>query len=167
MPQNTIVFSCILPQKQLFFNRIMNIGNIFLEIHFYICYYKFIQQDELRDNMVAEKEKTEKVQKPIKKSEKFIWFLASAAIAVGGSLCHINNIRFNIWISVVYSAFLLFTIIMAAQRTSIERFGYADEEAPTADKTKYALTSILYYIFIIIAVVYAFLALWVSGVFSI
>lgn len=145
----------------------MNIGNIFLEIHFYICYYKFIQQDELRDNMVAEKEKTEKVQKPIKKSEKFIWFLASAAIAAGGSLCHINNIRFNIWISVVYSAFLLFTIIMAAQRTSIERFGYADEEAPTADKTKYVLTSILYYIFIIIAVVYAFLALWVSGVFSI
>ena len=87
--------------------------------------------------MIAEKEKTEnkeKAQKPVKKTEKYIWFLASAVIA---------------------------------QRTSIERFGYADEESETADKTKYALTSILYYIFIIIAVAYAFLALWVSGVFSI
>lgn len=120
--------------------------------------------------MVAEKEKTkknEKAQKPVKKIEKFIWFLASAVIAAVGSLCHTNNVKFNIWISVIYSAILLFTIIMAAQRTSVERFGYADEESGTADKAKYALTSILYYFFIIIAVVYAFLALWVSGVFSI
>lgn len=120
--------------------------------------------------MIAEKEKTEnkeKAQKPVKKTEKYIWFLASAVIAAIGAVCHSNEIKFNIWVSVVYSAFLLFTIIMAAQRTSIERFGYADEESKTADKTKYALTSILYYIFIIIAVAYAFLALWASGVFSI
>lgn len=120
--------------------------------------------------MVAEKEKTDKIektQKPVKKSEKYVWFLASAVIAAVGSICHTNGIKFNIWISVIYSAFLLFTIIMAAQRTSVERFGYGNEESPTADKTKYALTSILYYIFIIIAVAYAFLALWVSGVFSI
>ena len=104
--------------------------------------------------MIAEKEKTEnkeKAQKPVKKTEKYIWFLASAVIAAIGAVCHTNEIKFNIWVSVVYSAFLLFTIIMAAQRTSIERFGYADEESETADKTKYALTSILYYIFIIIA----------------
>lgn len=120
--------------------------------------------------MVAEKEKAEnkeKAQKPVKKIEKYIWFLASAVIAAVGAVCHTNGIKFNIWVSVIYSAFLLFTIIMAAQRTSVERFGYANEDSPTADKTKYALTSILYYIFIIIAVVYAFLALWVSGVFSI
>lgn len=117
--------------------------------------------------MVAEKEKAEKAQKPVKKIEKYIWFLASAVIAAVGSICHINNIKFNIWVSVIYSALLLFTIVMAAQRTSVERFGYADEDAPTANKTKYALTSILYYVFIIAAVAYAFLALWVSGVFSI
>ncbi|HJI46129.1 MAG TPA: hypothetical protein OIM00_01605 [Oscillospiraceae bacterium] len=120
--------------------------------------------------MVAEKEKTEnkeKAQKPVKKTEKYIWFLASVIIAAVGSICHINGVKFNIWVSVAYSSFLLFTIIMSAQRTSVERFGYADEESPTADKTKYALTSILYYIFIVIAVAYAFLALWVSGVFSI
>lgn len=148
----------------------MNIGNIFLEIQIHICYDSFIHEDELRDNMVAEKEKTEnkeKAQKPVKKIEKYIWFLASAVIAAVGAVCHTSEIKFNIWVSVVYSAFLLFTIIMAAQRTSVERFGYADEESPTADKMKYALTSILYYIFIIIAVAYAFLALWVSGVFSI
>ena len=119
--------------------------------------------------MIAEKEKTEnkeKAQKPVKKTEKYIWFLASVIIAAVGSICHINGVKFNIWVSVAYSSFLLFTIIMSAQRTSVERFGYA-EESPTADKTKYALTSILYYIFIIIAVAYAFLALWVSGVFSI
>lgn len=117
--------------------------------------------------MVAEKEQTEKAQKPVKKSEKYIWFLASAVIAAVGTICHLNSVKFNIWISVVYSAFLIFTIVMAAQRTSVERFGYADEDSPTANKTKYALTSILYYIFIIAAVAYAFLALWVSGVFSI
>ena len=120
--------------------------------------------------MIAEKEKTEnkeKAQKPVKKTEKYICFLASAVIAAIGAVCHSNEIKFNIWVSVVYSAFLLFTIIMAAQRTSIARFGYADEESETADKPKYALTSILYYIFIIIAVAYAFLALWVSGVVSI
>lgn len=116
--------------------------------------------------MVAEKERTEKAQKPVKKIEKFIWFIASAVIAAGGAICHTNEIKFNIWVSVIYSALLLFTIVMAAQRTSVERFGYADEESGS-NKTKYALTSVLYYIFIIIAVVYAFLALWVSGVFSI
>ncbi len=120
--------------------------------------------------MVAEKEKKEKsesTQKPVKKIEKYIWFSVSAVIAAVGSICHINGIKFNVWVSVAYSAFLLFSIIMAAQRTSVERFGYADEDSKTADKTKYALTSILYYIFILIAVAYAFLALWVSGVFSI
>ena len=49
---------------------------------------------------------------------------------------------------------------------SIERFGYADD-SNEGNKLKYALTSILYYIFIFTAVAYAFLALWVSGVFSI
>lgn len=116
--------------------------------------------------MVAEKEKKEEQQKPVKKGEKFIWFLASAVIAAAGAICHTNEIKFNIWISVVYSAFLLFTIVMAAQRTSVERFAYASDENKS-NKTKYALTSVLYYIFIIIAVAYAFLALWVSGVFSI
>ena len=116
--------------------------------------------------MVAEKEKTEKAQKPVKKIEKFIWFFISAVIAAVGTLCHINNVKFNIWVSVFYSAFLFFTIIMAAQRTSVERFGYADD-SNEGNKLKYALTSILYYKFIFAAVAYAFLALWVSGVFSI
>lgn len=122
--------------------------------------------NEQRDNMVAEKEKTEKAQKPVKKIEKLIWFIVSAVIAAGGAICHTNGIKFNIWVSVIYSALLLFTIVMAAQRTSIERFGYADDES-SPNKTKYVLTSVLYYIFIFIAVIYAFLALWVSGVFSI
>lgn len=120
--------------------------------------------------MVAENkktEKTEKAEKPAKKAEKYIWFFVSAVIAAAGSICHINGIKFNIWVSVAYSAFLLFTIIMAAQRTSIERFGYANDDSKAENKVNYALTSILYYIFIIIAVAYAFLALWVSGVFSI
>ena len=58
--------------------------------------------------MVAEKEKTEnkeKAQKPVKKIEKYIWFLASAVIAAVGAVCHTNEIKFNIWVSVVYSAF--------------------------------------------------------------
>lgn len=114
--------------------------------------------------MVAEKEKTANVQKPIKKVEKFIWFIASVIIAAAGAICHINAIKFNIWVSVVYSALLLFTIIMAAQRTSIERFDCIENDS---NKTKYFLITVLYYVFVIAAVIYAFLALWVAGVFSI
>lgn len=114
--------------------------------------------------MVAEKEKTAKAQKPVKKAEKFIWFAASAVIAAIGAVCHTNSIKFNIWISVVYSAILFFTVIMAAQRTSIERFDCIEHDG---SKVKYFLISVLYYVFIIAAVFYAFLALWVAGVFSI
>lgn len=114
--------------------------------------------------MVAEKEKTANAQKPIKKVEKFIWFIASAIIATIGAICHINAIKFNIWVSVAYSALLLFTIVMAAQRTSIERFDCIESDG---SKTKYFLITVLYYVFIIAAVFYAFLAMWVSGVFSI
>ncbi len=117
--------------------------------------------------MVAEKEKSGKLQKPERKTnkiEKFIWFVASVIIAAIGTICHLNAIRFNIWVSVAYSALLLFTIVMAAQRTSIERFDCIESDG---SKTKYFLITVLYYVFIIAAVFYAFLAMWVSGVFSI
>lgn len=114
--------------------------------------------------MVAEKEKNETKQKPIKKYEKYIWFAISLIIAAIGAICHINGIAFNIWISVIYSALLLFSTVMAAQRTSIQRFECIEKDEP---KIKYALITVLYYIFIIFAVFYAFLALWIAGVFSI
>lgn len=116
--------------------------------------------------MTEEKEKVTGNEKPVKKSEKYIWLAVSVVIAAAGAICHLNEIRFNIWVSVIYSALLLFTIIMSAQRTSLERFAYSNSD-DKKDKTKYLLSSILYYILIIIAVVYSFLALWVSGVFSI
>lgn len=114
--------------------------------------------------MIAEKEKPVKAQKPVKKAEKFIWFVASAVIAAIGAICHTNSIKFNIWVSVIYAAVLFFTVIMAAQRTSIERFDCIENDG---NKAKYFLITVLYYAFIIVAVFYAFLALWVAGVFSI
>lgn len=114
--------------------------------------------------MIEEKEKTEKKQKPIKKSEKYVWFIVSVIISVIGTICHTNGIVFNIWINVIYSALLLFSTVMAAQRTSIQRFDCIENDG---SKLKYALITVLYYIFIIFAVFYAFLALWIAGVFSI
>ncbi len=109
----------------------------------------------------AQNEKKEKLPKPF---EKFIWFAVSLAIVLGGYFCRTGDVVLPWWGCALYAAFLLFTIIIAAQKMSIERFSYAENKE---DKTKFILSTILYYVFIIIAVFYVFYALWVSRVLSI
>jgi uncharacterized membrane protein YhaH (DUF805 family) len=109
-------------------------------------------------------EKKEKVEKPVKKSEKYIWLALSAVIAFVGYICRSNAVLFPTWLKILFAALLMFTIVMAAQKTSVERLKYNGENG---SKKKYILISILYYIFILIAVAYVFLSLWVSCVLSI
>ena len=111
----------------------------------------------------TKKEVNEKPPKMPKVFEKFIWLAVSAVIALIGIICRTNGISFPFWGKVIYISLLLFTIIMAAQRTSVERFIYASAEEA---KKKYILTSILYYIFIIIAVGYVFISFWISEIIS-
>lgn len=111
-----------------------------------------------------ETQKPVKEEKPVKKTEKFIWFGASAVIAVIGSVCRSAGMNLPVWFKIAFAAFILFLVVMAAQKTSAERFGYAGENG---NKQKYILSSVLYYIFILIAVFYVFLAMWVGGVLSV
>lgn len=114
---------------------------------------------------MAELEKNEKKQeKPINKKEKFIWLAASVVIAVVGIIIHNKSIVIPTVPMIIYAAMLLFTIIMSAQKASIERFSFAGENG---DKKKYTLMSIFYYVVIILAVAYVVLALWISGIFSV
>lgn len=111
-----------------------------------------------------EKKKEERTQKPVKKGEKFIWFAVSIIIAFVGYIIRTSDFVQPIWLKILFPAALLFTIIIAAQKTSTERFALAGNKSA---RSRYILISVLYYIFIIFAVFYVFLSLWVSGVLSI
>ena len=112
----------------------------------------------------AQKNKKEaKMPKPI---EKFIWFAASVAVAVVGYFLRSSDLKLPAAVTVLYVALLLFTIIMSAQRTSIERFSFApnEETGEKGNKKKYILTSIVYYFIICAAVFYIFFSLWFGRV---
>ena len=111
-------------------------------------------------------EKKEKMPKP---AEKFIWLGISVIVAAAGYFLRKSGTELH-WIAeAVYSALLLFTVIMSAQRTSVERFSaMPDKETGNeGNKKKYILSSILYYLIIILAVFYIFCCFWVSRVLSI
>lgn len=109
------------------------------------------------------KKKEVKMPKPI---EKVIWFAASVAVAVVGYFLRSSDMKLHVVVTVLYVALLLFTIIMAAQRTSIERFSFApnEEAGYKGDKKKYVLISIVYYFIICVAVFYIFFSLWFGRV---
>lgn len=106
----------------------------------------------------------EKIEKPINRLQKYIWFAISIVISVVGMILHNGDGKLPAWGIIVYASLLLFTIIMAAQKTSVERFYYGGDNG---NKKKFILLSIVYYIFIVVAVFYVFQALWVSKILSI
>lgn len=112
---------------------------------------------------MAETKKKKEVTLP-KKQEKYIWFGASAVIAVIGTIVHLAGVEFSTVPSIIYSALLMFTIIMCAQKVSILRFSFTGENP---NKKMYFLVSVIYYIIIFISIFYAFLALWISGILSV
>ena len=109
---------------------------------------------------MSDKEKTEKLPRPI---DKFIWLIASlAAAAVGYCLKTFLNIPS--WLGAVYSLALMVLIIIAAQKVSTERAALAGNEEK---KFAYALKTMLYYVYIVIAVILVFFSLWLTGIVSI
>lgn len=116
---------------------------------------------------MAEVEKTEKnksSEKLPKPVEKYIWFGVSVVLAAVGFFLRTANVQLNFWVKSIFAALLLFTIIMAANKVSMERFALADNKET---KKQFILKSILYYVFIVIAVFYIFLSLWVSNIISV
>lgn len=107
------------------------------------------------------KQSTEKLPNPI---EKYIWFAISVVIAAVGYFLRTGGVELNFWVKAIFAAVLLFTIIMAAQKVSTERFALAENKET---KKQYILKSILYYVFIVVAVFYIFLSLWISKILSV
>lgn len=107
--------------------------------------------------------KTEKAKLP-KPMSKYIWFGASVVIALVGCFLRTADVQLNFWVKSIFAALLLFTIIVAANKVSTERFALADNKET---KKQYILKSILYYVYIIVAVFYIFLSLWVSNIISV
>ncbi len=107
------------------------------------------------------KQTTEKMPKP---AEKYIWLGASVVIAIVGYFLRTGGVQLPFWGTVAFTVALLFTIIVAAQKVSTERFALAENKET---KKKYIIKSILYYIYIFIAVFYIFLSLWVARILSI
>ena len=109
---------------------------------------------------MSDKEKIEKLPKPI---EKFIWLGVSfAAAAVGYCLKAFLNIPS--WLGAVCAVVLMALIIIAAQKVSAERAALAGNEEK---KLAYVLKTMLYYTYIVIAVVFVFFSLWLTGIVSI
>lgn len=114
--------------------------------------------------MAEKKKKKQKEIKIPKKREKFIWFAASVIVAVSGYIARISEFEFPLWLKIVYPALLMFLIIICSQKTSIERFSYRGENG---NKKMYIITSLIYYVFILVAVFYIFFALWVANILSV
>lgn len=105
--------------------------------------------------------KTEKLPKPF---EKYIWLVISLAVAVAGYFLRTSDFELPFIVGVVVALILLVTIIIAAQKVSAERAALADNKEK---KFKYILKTIMYYLYIIIAVVFVFMSLWIIGILTI
>ncbi|MDD6276755.1 MAG: hypothetical protein PUB20_08055 [Clostridia bacterium] len=106
-------------------------------------------------------EKTTKKEKTIRKTSKYIWLGISVVVALVAAILRNATESLPSAVKVLLSAVILFTIIIAAQKASIERFSYAGDNP---DKKKYALLTVLYYALILLAVFDIFFCLWVSKI---
>ena len=108
---------------------------------------------------MSEKDNIEKLPKPL---EKFIWLGISLAVAV--VVCFLKVV-FEIpsWLGVICAIALMVTIIIAAQKVSAERAAAAEDKEK---KIKYAMKTVLYYAYILRAVIFVFISFWLVGIVS-
>ncbi|MBP3442905.1 MAG: hypothetical protein J6L62_08900 [Clostridia bacterium] len=117
---------------------------------------------EIEKAQTAENEKTVvKMPKPI---EKFIWLLISCATAALGCFLKINKVDIPLFAGIIYSLVLMAFIIIAAHKVSTERAAFADKPDK---KIRYMLKTVLYYFYILVAVVCVVISIWVVGILSI
>ena len=109
----------------------------------------------------AKNEKKEKLPKPF---EKFIWLLVSCAVAVGSFFLRTSDFEAPLWLSIICAVALLATIIIAAQKVSAERAALVGDKDK---KLKYMLKTVLYYFYILVAVIFVFMAIWIVGIITI
>lgn len=97
----------------------------------------------------------EKVQKPINKKAKFIWFAVSIVVLAVGIILVKSGISFeNYVLKSVYALAVLFPLLVAAQKTSCERI--------KSDGKKNIPAYIFYYFLIILFVVCIPFIFWVD-----
>ncbi|MEE0981393.1 MAG: hypothetical protein U0K91_06890 [Acutalibacteraceae bacterium] len=113
---------------------------------------------------MSEQVKNEKKEKLPKPFEKFIWLLISCVIAVGGFFLRTGDFEAPLWLSIICALALLATIIIAAQKVSAERAAVADDKDK---KLKYMMKTAVYYFYILVAVVFVFMSIWIVGILTI
>ena len=102
-----------------------------------------------------ENKAAEKVQKPVNKKAKFIWFAVSIIILVIGIILVKAGISFeNYVLKSIYAVAVLFPLLVAAQKASCERV--------KEDGKRNIPVILLYYLYIILFVVFIPFIFWVD-----
>ena len=109
-------------------------------------------------------EKTETAVKLPKPIEKVIWLLVTCAMAALGCFLKINRVDIPLIAGIVYALALMTFIIIAAQKVSAERAALANN---TDKKLLYMFKTVLYYLYILVAVACVIISVWVVGIISI
>ncbi|MBQ8228952.1 MAG: hypothetical protein IJZ88_08065 [Clostridia bacterium] len=105
---------------------------------------------------MAEQNKTpDKKIKPINKKAKFIWFAISMVIFAVGAILAKSGVSFDSYVvKAIYAVFVLFPLLMAAQKVSCERY---DEEGK-----RNILAFLMYYFCIFLFIVLIPVIFWVN-----
>ena len=109
-------------------------------------------------------EKTETAVNLPKPIEKFIWLLVTCAAAALGCVLKINRVDIPLWAGIIYALALMAFAVIAAQKVSAERAALANNPEK---KLRYMLKTLLYYLYILVAVVCVVISIWVVGILSI
>ena len=96
-----------------------------------------------------ENKAAEKVQKPVNKKAKFIWFAVSIIILVKAGISFENYV-----LKSIYAVAVLFPLLVAAQKASCERV--------KEDGKRNIPVILLYYLYIILFVVFIPFIFWVD-----
>lgn len=114
-------------------------------------------------------EKVNKAEKQAKPFVKFIWLGIAVILATVGFFLRKNNPELPFAEGAVISALTLICAVIAAQGQNAVRNKYSetDEDGKRLQKGKYFGASVVYYLFILAAVVMLFLSFWVVGLVSI
>ncbi len=114
-------------------------------------------------------EKVNKAEKQANPIVKFIWLGIAVIVAVAGFSLRKNNPELPFAPGAAVSAVMLICAIIAAQGQNSVRHRYSetDEEGRHLQKGKYFGASVVYYLFILAAVVMLFLSFWIIGIVSV
>ena len=114
----------------------------------------------------TKKNKPEKAPKPY---VKFIWLAAAVGTGIVGFYLRTHNPDLPFAVGAVVSVIMMAFAVIASQYQSTKRQKYAevDEEGKKLEKGKYFAATVVYYLFIIAAVIMLAFSFWICGIVSV